>query len=207
MNFEDSRNAIYCDPNAFIQKQAPKEECKRKKIVFQQPYESMPAFYINNNFKKRDCDCVPNLKQKQPEKQHQSCFCDHCKQNWKDPNENRDEKYEGEIHKGNYHHDKSHNNARPVKGFDIKSLLPLLGMFNKGGGDLSSVVGLLNNKNIETSSGGVMNLISSMLSNKDAMSGILNLFSGQKGSSVKSNKTNKSIKSTDFEIKNYTRVE
>lgn len=63
-NFEDSRNALYADPNAYIQNYN-KCDCancngqnRRQKIVFQEPYECMPSHHMNNDFKKGDCDCV-----------------------------------------------------------------------------------------------------------------------------------------------------
>ena len=49
-----------------------------------------------------------------------------------------------------------------------------------------------------------MSTISSIMSNKDLMANLLKSFTGSKLNSSKSNKEH--IKSTDFEIKNYTRV-
>jgi len=54
MEFEDSRNAIYCDPNAYIQRNVKENETK--KVVFQEPYDCLPKFYLNNNFKRHDKD-------------------------------------------------------------------------------------------------------------------------------------------------------
>lgn len=56
MEFEDSRNAIFCDPHAFIQ---GCEKKQIKKVVFAEPYDCLPNFYIDNDFKKHNCDCVP----------------------------------------------------------------------------------------------------------------------------------------------------
>ena len=143
MEFEDSRMALFPEPNAYIQK-CNKDICEPKKVVFQEPYESMPAFYINNNFKKGNCDCIPKPKKQEP--CHNKCACD--------------------TKQGN-----------KSSGFDLKNVLPLLGMLNKGGGaDLSSLVGMLNN-NSQTNNN-PMNFISSLMSNKDMMSGILNMFKG-----------------------------
>lgn len=196
MEFEDSRNALYCDPNAYIQKFEKCKDCEPKKVVFQEPYECLPNFYLNNNFSKGDCNCVSNHHNNNSNSNNHNCNCN---------NHNRN------SNRGN-HNDNCHNNNSSNQncfGFDLKSLMPLLGMFNKGGGaDLSQLVGLLNNTN--TSQNGnnsnPMGLISSILSNKDAMSGILNMFKGG-GLFGKKQTTKKEIKSTDFEIKNYTRVE
>ena len=173
MEFEDSRFALFPEPNAYIQK-FNKDKCESKKVVFSEPYESMPAFYINNNFKKGECDCVP--KQKKHDSHYEKCDCN-----------------------------KKNNNKN--FNFDIKSLLPMLGMFNKGGGpDLSSIVGMLNNNSKESNN--PASLISTLMSNKDMMSAILNLFKGG-GFNFFNKKPpqKKEVKTTDFEIKNYTRVE
>ena len=66
MELEDSRNAIFSDPNAYIQR--VDKPNKTKKIVFSEPYENVPNFYINNNFQKGECNCV-----KTPKK---DCECD-----------------------------------------------------------------------------------------------------------------------------------
>ena len=94
---------------------------------------------------------------------------------------------------------------------DIKSLLPLLGLFNKSGGsDLSNIVGMLNNNGLNSNGDNktnLMSLISSLMSNKDMMSGVLNLFKGGGLNLFAKNKPiKKELKTTDFEIKNYTRV-
>ena len=159
---EDSRNALFVEPNAYIQK-FNKEEKEVKKIVFQEPYECLPNYYIDNNFKKGKCDCIPKPKtdcrKEKPE----------CK----------------------------HNSG----GFNFQNFLPLLSIFNKGGGaDFSQMSGLLNGV------GNPMSLISSLLSNKDGLSNILNIFKGG-GLNTYNHKEKPNLKSTDFEIKNYTRVE
>ncbi|MBR4998811.1 MAG: hypothetical protein IKY10_02915 [Clostridia bacterium] len=168
MEFEDSRMALFPEPNAYIQK-CEKNMCEPKKIVFQEPYDCMPAFHINNGFKKGNCDCVPKPK-KQDNCQHNQCDC-------------------------------AKNKSNQNSAFDLKSLLPLLGAFNNGSGsNLSSLVNLLNSNSAANST----NLISSLMANKDIMSGVLNLF---KGKGKESKPAKKNIETTDFEIKNYTRVE
>lgn len=193
MEFEDSRFALFPEPNAYIQKfDCEKEEIK--KIVFQEPYESMPAFYLDNNFKKGDCSCSLNKHNEKCKHQPNQCNNNNI----------------------NHHNDNCHKETSKGFGFDLKSFLPLISMFNKGGGvDLSNIVGLLNNSNnsqTQSSQNGnntnPMTLISNLLSNKDAMGGILNLFKGGRLNLFnKKTQAKKDLKTTDFEIKNYTRVE
>ena len=202
MEFEDSRFALFPEPNAYIQKFDSKKK-ETKKIVFQEPYESMPAFYLDNNFKKGDCSCSHNWVNN---KFNQGGGKHHCQPNQCNNKNN---------HNSNQHNDNCHKETPIGFRFDLKSFLPLISMFNKGGGaDLSNIVGLLNNtKSSQTQSlqngnnTNPMALISSLLSNKDAMSGILNLFKGG-GLNIfnKKQSTKREIKTTDFEIKNYTRV-
>ena len=189
MEFEDSRNALFVEPNAYIQKfDNCKSDKEVKKIVFQEPYETLPNHYLNNNFKKHDCDCVS--KSHKPNK-HDCSFND--KKNF-----------------NNHDNNCNHTNKQTGFSFDMKSLLPFLGLFNKGGGaDLSNLVGMLNNgNNLQNNNSSPISLISSLMSNKDMMSGILNLFKGGGLNFFnKKQATKKEIKTTDFEIKNYTRVE
>lgn len=180
MEFEDSRTALFVEPNAYIQKYDKKAE--KKKIIFQEPYECMPNYYIDNGFKKGDCDCV--------NKKIHSNKTDEHKHNNREPQ----------------------NSKQSGLGFDIKSLLPLLSLFNKGGGaDFSSIVGMLNNGEGSSQNGNAsnpLNLVSNLMSNKDMMGAVLNLFKGG-GLNLfnKKQKTKKEIQTTDFEIKNYTKVE
>ena len=199
MEYEDSRFALFPEPNANIQR-FEKRAKETKKIIFQEPYETLPNYYINNNFTKHDCDCVSNQKRNfdYNSKQHRDCNCDH------DKNSNNQSNHDCNCNQN------SSNNQNGF-GFDIKNLLPLLGLFNKGGGaDLSSLVGMLNNANNSQkgNNSNPMSLISSILSNKDAMSGILNMFkSGGLNLFGKKQTAKKELKTTDYEIKNYTRVE
>lgn len=211
MEFEDSRNALFVEPNAYIQKFEKIDKCEPKKVIFSEPYESLPAFYIDNNFKKGHCDCLskskPDLHHRKDNHrcdfnkyQHNNQCCNNS-ENLKNCNSNNPD-------------DKCHNDNSKQNGFgfDLKSLLPLIGLFNKGGGaDLGSLVGLLNNNSVGTtnvSNSNPMNLISGILSNKEAMSGIMNLFKGGGLNLFNKKQTaKKELKTTDFEIKNYTRVE
>lgn len=77
MEFEDNKNAMFCDPNAYI-KNFNNNKKETRKVVFQEPYECLPSRYINNNFKKHECDCVNKKKEcschdKPKEKSNQRC--------------------------------------------------------------------------------------------------------------------------------------
>ena len=64
MNYEDSRNALFPEPNAYIQNY--NRPNTPKKVVFSEPYDTLPNFYINNNFKKGDCDCISKPRKDDP---------------------------------------------------------------------------------------------------------------------------------------------
>lgn len=172
MENENSVNALFVEPNAYIQK--CDNVCdSTKKVVFQQPYESMPNFYLNNDFKKRNCDCVSG--KKKPCQPHECC----------DKPQNKD--------------------CCVTNGFNLQKLLPLLGMFGGGSNfDVSKITSILGGMNGGIGQSDFMSTISSIMSNKDLMANLLKSFTGSKLNSSKSNKEH--IKSTDFEIKNYTRV-
>ena len=145
---EDSRNALFVEPNAYIQKVGNKEKSPSK-IIFQEPYESVPNYYMNNGFKKGECDCVHKEKKDSPK-----------------------------------------------SSFDFKSLSPILGMIGGEMGGLSKLVQGLG------SSGGFKDLIGTFLSNPDMISMVMKMFRKDENKS-----TNKTIKKSDLEIKNYTKVE
>lgn len=72
MEFEDSRKSIFCDPNAYVQHC---ETQQIKKVVFSEPYDCLPTFYIDNSFKKHSCECIPNRQPpKRPCSNHGSMF-------------------------------------------------------------------------------------------------------------------------------------
>lgn len=163
MIVEDSRNALFVEPGAFIQSyqkadNGNKEKKGIKKIVFQEPYDCLPNFYINNNFKKGNCDCVPKPKPKQEKKQ----IC---------------------------------------SPFDLKSLAPLLGSFNKGV-DFGKILSLFSGGGSNSNSS---NLLTNLLSNKNLLSNVLSIFNTKKTNASSSQK--KDIKTTDIPIKDYTRVD
>lgn len=163
MEFEDSRNALFVEPNAYIQGYNINKEGKERrpqKVVFQEPYDCLPSYYVNNGFKKGSCECVPKAKPKQSECKSNSAF-----------------------------------------RFDVKSLMPLLGMFNKNAGGLSNILSALGDGNKGLDLG---KIISSLMQNGNGLSSILNLLKGNKSS--KENVNNIDLKSTDFEINNYTKV-
>lgn len=165
MEFEDSRNALFVEPNAYILKDK-KESKGIKKIVFSEPYESVPNYYINNDFEKRNCKCdkkdKPNFLQ---------------------------------------------NNNCNAPNFDIKNILPLLAGFLRNGFDVNKVVSMLGNNTANNSNlQGILPNILSILSS-DTGKNILNLLGNK---NTKNNKKNTEkitkIKSTDFCIKDYEKV-
>lgn len=70
MEFEDSRNALYCDPNAYIMGKKQKEV---KKVVFSEPYENVPNYYLNNNFEKGKCKFCDSDKKEKEDCKNSSC--------------------------------------------------------------------------------------------------------------------------------------
>lgn len=175
MEFEDSRNALFVEPNAYIQ-HFNKEKSTPKKIVFQEPYECLPNYYLDNNFNKHSCDCVhggckPNNK--------------HDCVNSNNPQNN---------------HDCNSNHEKPNNFLDFKNLAPLLGMFSKGN---SGIMDIVSNLGKGGGSGfNLQNILGLLGNNKNMLGNIMDLFSKNKTSKEKSI----DIPTTDYEIKNYTRV-
>ncbi len=171
MEFNDKADALFCDPNAYIQNwgysvcQPPKKDKKcgqgfcqhpPQKVVFGEPYETVPNFYINNDFKKGNCNCIPKPKPK----------CPHP----------------------------------PKPLFDIKNLLPLLsGLMKNNSGGIGNILSLLNSGDGK-SNVDISNLISS-LSSSGALTNLFNIFK------PKDTPPQKETVSTEYEIKNYTRVD
>ena len=153
---EDSKNALFVEPNAYINHFKPKDEVKPiKKVVFSEPYDCMPTFHINNNFEKGDCNCVPNKdcnNHNNCNSHHVDCICNKNNQ----------------------------CNNKPSFGFDIKNLMPILNSFNKGcvgGLDLNSISSLFN-------SGGGFDF-SKLLSNPQLITSVMSMFGGKKKTSTK----------------------
>lgn len=181
MEFEDSRNAIFCDPNAFIQ---GCEKKQIKKVVFAEPYDCLPSFYIDNDFKKHHCDCVPKPK---PPKPPRPSPCTPFPFNF------------------------DFKNVMPIligllsKGgnTDISKMLSGLTSSNFANGageagsgfDFQQLIGMVakNPKMLES----VMSIFKG--------GGLKNLFKNKSKSSMQ--ETDKQAKQTDHVIKNYTRVE
>lgn len=182
MEFEDSRNAIFCDPNAYVHGMEHKEI---KKVVFAEPYDCLPTFYIDNNFKKHNCDCIPKPPKPPcvPQKP-KPCV------------------------------------PQMPFNFDFKSMMPiLLGLLNKGGGDMAKLLTNFTNQmpqnldNAQTGQAGfnMQTLIENVMKSPKMLEGVMSLF---KGGGLKNlfNKKQKNTssgetKQTDHVIKNYTRVE
>lgn len=162
IDYGDSRNALFVEPNAYIQNFNSKKETK--KVVFQEPYECLPNYYINNNFKKGGCECV------EPKKKHEdSCNCGANK-----------------------------NDKDNKLGFDLKNILPLFAGLNKGQNGFSNISQILSNKD----GFNFGNIIQTFLKNPNSLNNVLNLFTGK--SKLENNK--QKIETTDYPIKNYTRV-
>ena len=168
MNFEDSRNALFPEPNAYIQK-FEKNDCNPpKKIVFQEPYENVPNFYIDNNFKKSD--------------KNTAC----------EPHD---------------HHEKNMQNSLPFS-FNLGSILPMLtGLLGKGGSGMSDIISLLGSGTTEKNgnSGFDLSKLMTMFSGGgQGLGSLLNLLGG-KNSKKDKNKL-KDMKSSDFPIKDYKKI-
>lgn len=159
MEIEDSRNALFVEPNAYITRYEKQAKDERRKVIFQEPYECIPNYYIDNGFKNHKHEI--NKIEKMPNLQ---------------------------------------NFSKPK--FDLTGFMPILNMLKKDSGGLSGIMSLFDDSN-KNGQNGFQSLISSVLGNKDMMGMFSNLFKGFK---PKSEKQEKPI-STDYEIKNYTRVE
>lgn len=64
---ESNLNALFVEPNAYIQHYNDKE-CKPnnvKKVIFAEPYENSPKYYLKDDFKKAKCDFCEHDKPKQ----------------------------------------------------------------------------------------------------------------------------------------------
>lgn len=165
MEYEDSRNALFVEPNAYVQTFS-KQKNEIKKVVFSEPYERMPNFYLNNDFKKKDCACVEKEKHNcQPQK----------------------------------------TNCNP---FDFKNILPMLGGFLGKGFDISKIASIMNsNQSTDTNNNSMMTNIMNFLST-DMGKNILNIFTKNSTKNYKkNNKNSQKIKSSDFCVDNYERVE
>lgn len=180
---EDNRNALFSEPNAFIQHYPKRERKPREKIVFSEPYECAPNFYFNNNFKKHDCECVPCSKNRD---RHNNEHCNNVKVPSCEPCHN--------------HHSP---NTKPM--FDFKSILPMLtGLFQgkSGLGDFSKILSSVGSDS-KNQGFDFQNIISSLMSNPSMLNGIFKMLSPTtKKASSNLNKE----KNADFVIKNYTRV-
>lgn len=148
MEFEDSRNALFVEPNAYIQhfdNNSPQKFSAEK--VFSEPYDSVPSYRPR--------------KETRPIQQV------------------------------------SHPPKSLLDSFDFKSLLPLLGTLGGADNGLGSIVSKLT-----TGEGfNLGSILPELISNKNLVSSLLN------GLGSKNKTERKEMKSTDFEIENYTRVE
>lgn len=68
---EDKRNALFVEPGAYIQRIEKKKS--PNKVIFQEPYESMPNYYMDHGVKKSDHECYHD-KHEECEKSKSSPF-------------------------------------------------------------------------------------------------------------------------------------
>lgn len=161
MEFNDNSQALFSEPNAYIQHfDKPKEKCEPKKVIFQEPYENAPEFFIDNNFKKGDCHCA-NPKPK--------------------PCETR----------------------RPF--FDFKNLLPLLCGLLKNNKTFSPLISILSDN--KDGNFDPQKLISTLMQNPSALNGIMSMLKGGGFNLFKKKDEKPQMKSTEFPIKDYERVD
>lgn len=199
MSFVDNSNNLYADPNAYI---LGCKSCKPQKVVFSEPYETLPNFYIDNNFTRKNCSCVPNPNKPcacPPYKG--SCNIPSCKPSKKPfcypkdtncfpPDEERP-CYEPENNnKPREHNTENNSKSQPYQGgglpFNLNGIMNMLGGLG-GSGGLGNLISMLGaNKNSSTS-GGMADLLkgftsggglSSLLgANNSSSGGLANLVS------------------------------
>lgn len=167
MSYEDSRFALFSEPNAYPSNEV-RVNVQTKKIVFSEPYDNWPKHYLNNNFK------APKDK------------------NFNQKNNNFNSL--NQPYQNNNINQQNHNQGFG-NFFNFQGLMPIL------------------SKLIPTDFGGIVKAFSgnktdfsSLLNNPEIIKnaiGLLSKFTKTK----QTKKTNDMIKSTDFEIKNYTKVE
>ena len=177
---KENVDALYCDPNAFIKKE--KENSKKiSRVVFSEPYDCLPNYYVNYGFKKGNCECLPKRKD------------DKCEQ------------------KGLHKNKCECGNVNPFSSLlgGLTNFLPML--LNGGNEGIAKIFSSLSAGSGNSSMNGLFsalnnnpqnNLLGQLFSNGDLITNILSVF--------KSNSKNKDkvrdIISTDYEIKKYTRV-
>lgn len=156
MNIEDSRNALFVEPNAYIQNYSRQDKTKTQatKVTNPLPYERIGETPV-----------------------------------WDNPNKNNNNQMQ------------QNNPSR--SGFDMKNIMSLLGALGKGKSDISGIMNLfggMGQQKPRANSNGFADFISTMLSNKDMLSTISNLF-------LKKNDSSTSKEEGDFVINNYTKVD
>ena len=189
MNFEDSRYALFSEPNAYVNKDV-RVKTQAKKVVFSEPYETLPNYHINNNFNKKyqnkNAETIKNPKH----------FQNNENRNYQN-NENRNQNAQ------NFHSNNSISNplSSLAGQFNLQGLLPLISkLFSSNANGLGNVLSVLNNQNNQ--GGG----LASLLSNPEVLNSAIGLFknfNNKKPNKIIENK----IKSTDFLIKDYVKVD
>ena len=229
----ETDNNLYCDPNAYIQN--CKQNCPPKKVVFSEPYQQLPNFYLDNNFKRGSCNCVPNPNKPcncPPHKPNKKPFC-----------------YPKNIHcfppdiKDTYHNEQAHkpcddcnNKPQPYQSgglpFNLGGLMSLFGGLG-GKGGLNNIIsmlgtgkdsgssgsnggGLSNIINTLSSSGGLSDVLKGSNPSGGGLSNLISMFTQSGGLGMLGNLFKKQTKAepnfntpkqTDICIKDYKRVD
>ncbi len=147
MDFNDQSQNLYCDPNAYVQNCPIYCNHPPKKVVFSEPYSVMPNFYINNNFKKGNCACLPKPKPKPKLPQHCPPF--------------------GNFNLGGL----GEMFSKLMAGGGLNNLLS-----NMGGGGIGSIIAALSGMNNADSKDEKTTTQNSILSNLLSNGGLNNLF-------------------------------
>ena len=188
MDFGDNTNALFPEPNAYIQN-FNNREIEQKKVVFQEPYDRLPTFYIDNDFRKGDCDCIPKPKKHDNQPHYQNPFPFDFK-NFMPLLSSLGGNLGGGLN----------NILSSLGGAGLGNIASLFGWQNQ------SQTNTQNNKNTETNNENAGGLNFSNILNSLGSNGLGNIFNIFKNSS-NSTSTPKTMKSSDIIIKDYKRID
>lgn len=182
MEFEDNTKGLFSEPNAYVQKYEQPCDNKKKKVVFQEPYDRLPTFYMDNGFKKGNCDCIPKPKPK-----------DECNSPF-----SLDIKNILPLL----------SNLLGGSGSGISNILSSLG---SNGINISSLLNSNKSETSQNSNGNngglnLSNLLSSFTNNGAGLNGIVDIFKNIFGNKTSVKKSAKIMQSSDISIKDYKRI-